>query len=107
MELPPGVIVPPEDPLYRAWQVRRESSPTPPPPPQPDGQLTAFLTKRPAARPWWMRLLVDAVAVPFLQGFMLTLGVHWIRNWRRAGGLLGVIRGRFARPSSGPAGPRS
>ncbi|KAJ2775422.1 hypothetical protein IWQ56_000060 [Coemansia nantahalensis] len=104
MELPRGVVVPPEDPLYRAWQARRERSPTPPP---------AYSASKPAGagppatRPWWVRLLVDAVAVPFLQGFMLTLGVHWIRRWRRAGGLLGVLRGRFIQSDKGPAATRS
>ncbi|KAI7829217.1 hypothetical protein BX661DRAFT_197993 [Kickxella alabastrina] len=85
----------------------------PQPPPPPTANTTARnseprrvsakhhqLTKEPvqqqavAPRPWWMRLLVDAVFVPFVQGFMLNLGTHWVRNWRRNGGLLGVFRRR-------------
>ncbi|KAJ1733727.1 hypothetical protein LPJ61_001418 [Coemansia biformis] len=114
-----GVIVPPEDPLYRTWQARGEHSRTPPPAyptqarlgrdPRPGGQLVTYSAQPPSKRPWWVRLLVDSMAVPFLQGFMLTLGVHWIRHWRRSGGLLGIFRGRRAAAATGqtslPGGP--
>ncbi|KAJ1666996.1 hypothetical protein IW140_002208 [Coemansia sp. RSA 1813] len=43
-------------------------------------------------RSWWLRLLVDSMLIPFVQGFMLNMGVHWIRYWRGTGGLLGVFR---------------
>ncbi|KAJ1799976.1 hypothetical protein LPJ59_001445 [Coemansia sp. RSA 2399] len=43
-------------------------------------------------RSWWMRLLVDSMLIPFAQGFMLNMGVHWIQYWRRTGGVLGVFR---------------
>ncbi|KAJ2377030.1 hypothetical protein GGI05_006923, partial [Coemansia sp. RSA 2603] len=83
--------------------------PQPPPDSQPSRQikaeevtgkrLTVLRTRRgeklaakqappPLPRPWWMRLLVDAMVLPFIQGFMLNIGVHWVRNWRRSGGLL-------------------
>ncbi|KAJ2665355.1 hypothetical protein IWW48_000244 [Coemansia sp. RSA 1200] len=44
------------------------------------------------ARSWWARVLVDAMLVPFVQGFMLNLGVHWVQYWRSTGGLLGLFR---------------
>ncbi|KAJ2617274.1 hypothetical protein H4S08_000375 [Coemansia sp. RSA 1365] len=47
-------------------------------------------------RPWWMRLFLDAVVVPFVQGFMLNLGIHFIKHWRNNGGLVGVFRQRRA-----------
>ncbi|KAJ2501934.1 hypothetical protein GGI11_007754 [Coemansia sp. RSA 2049] len=45
-----------------------------------------------AVRSWWARVLVDAMLVPFVQGFMLNLGVHWVQYWRSTGGLLGLFR---------------
>ncbi|KAJ2860538.1 hypothetical protein GGI22_002692, partial [Coemansia erecta] len=42
-------------------------------------------------RSWWMRLLVDSMFIPFVQGFMLNMGVHWIQYWRRTGGVLGMF----------------
>ncbi|KAJ2707545.1 hypothetical protein FB645_000722 [Coemansia sp. IMI 203386] len=45
-------------------------------------------------RPLWMRIIVDAMFVPFIQGFMLNIGAHWVRNWRRNGGLLALFKRR-------------
>ncbi|KAI8324686.1 hypothetical protein GQ54DRAFT_55372 [Martensiomyces pterosporus] len=47
-------------------------------------------------KPWWQMLFVDAMLVPFVQGFMLNIAINWARHWRRSGGLVGVIRRRFA-----------
>ncbi|KAJ2783315.1 hypothetical protein H4R18_001761 [Coemansia javaensis] len=78
-------------PLHRGWPAHRHRGPSP----QPGLPL---LPKPPAERPWWLRLLVDAMVVPFAQGFMLTLGIHWVRYWRRAGGLVGLFRSRAISP---------
>ncbi|KAJ2747965.1 hypothetical protein GGI20_000052 [Coemansia sp. BCRC 34301] len=43
-------------------------------------------------KPWWQRLLIDAMLVPFTQGFMLTLAANWVRYWRQTGGLMGLFR---------------
>ncbi|KAJ2825831.1 hypothetical protein IWW50_002669 [Coemansia erecta] len=64
--------------------------------------LTLLKPQQGNARPWWARLLVDSMLVPFVQGFMLNLGIHWVRYWRRGGGLVGVFRGRFGPRKSAP-----
>ncbi|KAJ2001301.1 hypothetical protein GGI04_003517 [Coemansia thaxteri] len=51
-------------------------------------------------RPWWQRLLIDAMLVPFTQSFMLSIAVNWVRYWRQTGGLLGLFRSRRSPSSS-------
>ncbi|KAJ1646809.1 hypothetical protein J3B02_005376 [Coemansia erecta] len=49
-------------------------------------------------RSLWMRIIVDAMFVPFIQGFMLNIGTHWVRNWRKSGGLIGLFK-RSSKPT--------
>ncbi|KAJ1780231.1 hypothetical protein LPJ77_000627 [Coemansia sp. RSA 2523] len=109
----PGLdnIIVPQDTLYQTWQL-----PNTPPNQKPplysallhgtrsnkhtnDSTLIAHKPQK-ANRPWWARLLVDSILVPFVQGFMLNLGIHWVHYWRRGGGLMGVFRNRFGRQYS-------
>ncbi|KAJ1841848.1 hypothetical protein LPJ70_004061 [Coemansia sp. RSA 2708] len=99
-----NIIVPPDDTLYQAWQVP-DTPPGQAPPlypmtrngliEKPDYSSLVSMAPQPNKKSWWVRLLVDSMLVPFVQGFMLNLGIHWVKYWRRSGGLLGVFRGRF------------
>ncbi|PIA13788.1 hypothetical protein COEREDRAFT_17358 [Coemansia reversa NRRL 1564] len=101
-----NVIVPPTETLYESWQsvntVRQEPQPyseerhSAGDPEIYHNRMSAISAQKPESekRPWWMRLFLDAVVVPFVQGFMLNLGIHCIRHWRNNGGLVGVFRRR-------------
>ncbi|KAJ2331856.1 hypothetical protein GGI00_003064 [Coemansia sp. RSA 2681] len=58
------------------------------------GQIVAAHAATQVSKPWWQRLLIDAMLIPFTQGFMLTLAVNWVRYWRQTGGLMGLFRSR-------------
>ncbi|KAJ2623403.1 hypothetical protein GGI26_002441 [Coemansia sp. RSA 1358] len=99
-----NIILPQNTSLYQEWNAnldRLDASPRNRLQRQPEySHATKAVQPNPAqiphGRPWWMRLFVDSMLIPFVQGFMLNLGVHWIRSWRRSGGLLGVFRRRFS-----------
>ncbi|ORX73909.1 hypothetical protein DL89DRAFT_263916 [Linderina pennispora] len=68
-----------------------------PPQPQPHPAEPPKTTRPlpPLGKPWWKRLFVDAMLIPFVQGFTLSIATQWARHWRRIGGLVGVIRRRL------------